>query len=117
MDEKCLIYGWMSVKYKTDMQRNVCVSTIYNNLECSAFWVRVPCSHVCGYYLMRENFCFHRQVGLWICATAQYHNPDYQNIKSHYLVTLMSRIIINMMMIMMMIMIIIIIICSKLLEI
>jgi hypothetical protein len=87
------------VKCKTDVQRNVCVSAIlYNSLECGAFWVRVPCSLVCGYCLMGENYCFHRQVGLWIYATAQYHNPDYQSIKSH-LVNLMSRIIINMIMI------------------
>ena len=38
------------------------IKNIYNSLECSAFWVRVPCSLVCGYYLMGENFSFHRQV-------------------------------------------------------
>ena len=100
----------MSVKYKIDLQRNVGVSTIDNNLECSAFWVRVPCNLVCGYYLTGENFCFHRQVGLWIYATAQYRNPDYQSIKSHHLVTLMSRIMVNIMMMMMIIIIIIIIV-------
>jgi len=75
-----------------------CQLYVYNSLECSAFWVRVLCSLVCGYCRVGGNFCFHRQVRLWIYATSQYHNPDYHSIKIHHLVTLMSHIIINMIM-------------------